>query len=68
VDGKGWTLSTTRAPTPRAAFEEGEREGEQKGAESVRREFLSEGSAEQVGRSPTPDEQTALTTRARRVT
>jgi predicted transposase YdaD len=55
------------SPTLRAAFEEGEREGEQKGAESERRELLSEAFAEQAGRPPTPDEQAALAKRAQEI-
>jgi hypothetical protein len=55
------------SPTLRAAFEEGEREGEQRGAESERRELLSEAFAEQTGRMPTPDEQAALARRAQEI-
>jgi hypothetical protein len=43
------------SPTLRAAFEEGEREGELR--------LLSDAFAEQIGRPPTPDEQAALAKR-----
>jgi len=41
--------------------------GELRGAESERRELLSEAFAEQTGRAPTPDEQAALAKRAQEV-
>jgi hypothetical protein len=47
------------SPTLRAAFEEGEREGELT--------LLSEAFAEQVGRAPTPNEQAALVKRTREI-
>jgi hypothetical protein len=55
------------SPTLRKAFDEGKQEGELRGAESERRELLSEAFAEQTGRAPTPDEQVALARRAEEV-
>jgi hypothetical protein len=55
------------SPTLRAAFEEGKHEGEQRGAESERRELLCEAFAEQAGRAPTSDERAALAKRAQEI-
>ena len=57
----------TLSPTLRAAFEEGEREGEQRGELRGELKLLSEAFAEQIGRSPTPDEEAALTKRTREI-
>ena len=55
------------SPTLRAAFEEGEREGEQRGELRGELKLLNEAFAEQIGRSPTPDEEAALTKRTREI-
>jgi hypothetical protein len=51
------------SPTLRAAFEEGERKGEEKGVAQERSRLLSEAFTEQAGRAPTPDERAALAKR-----
>lgn len=55
------------SPTLRAAFEEGEREGELRGELKGELKLLKEAFSEQMGRSPTPDEEAALAKRTREI-